>query len=103
MRFAGTRDAARLLLGGMMSDAEATAEARKHSDDKRHNLFKAHSYTRTLNSCIMLYGLLQGFYIFIFGSDKHRVICTARACLQVRSLAEPNPIPALRVGGWLRT
>ena len=34
MRFAAPRDAARLLSGGMMSDAEATAEARKHSQDE---------------------------------------------------------------------
>ena len=34
MRFDGTRDAARLLFSGMMSDAEAPAEARKHSQDE---------------------------------------------------------------------
>ena len=34
MRVAGTRDSASLFFGGMMSDAEAPAEPRKHSEDE---------------------------------------------------------------------
>ena len=63
MRAAGTRGSARLLFRGMMSYAEAQQR-------RRPNLFKAHSYARSLNRCIMLYGLLQAFYLPFFGSGQ---------------------------------